>query len=69
MSKKPRPNYVIPFPDFWDENITTFTESGIIFTSDVTKTPVSYESDGTAHGNQEVVHSHKIGQDSDEETG
>ena len=32
--KSPRANYVIPFPDFWDENTTTSTESGIVFNSD-----------------------------------
>lgn len=32
--EKVKPNYVIPFPDFWDEATTTSTESGIVFNSD-----------------------------------
>ena len=63
--KNPRPNYVIPFPDFWDEEMTTFTEDGIVFTSELinassnkTQSDSSYPGDyDTIPDSQEGYHS------------
>ena len=56
------PNYVIPFPDFWDEEFTTFTEDGIIFISDLTPVPdVEIQIDSTGGEIQTVTPSDSTG--------
>lgn len=58
-----KPNYVIPFPDFWDKEITTFTEDGIVFTSDLLdETKIQERGTGTNQGNRQENDSVKKGQ-------
>lgn len=63
-----KPNYVIPFPEFWDEGETTSTEEGLVFTSQLSDDEVRKWTSSPSYGNAETVQGSEEGRPCNRET-